>query len=127
MFAYILASAIAGLVGSFYASYQGYIAPSAFGMWQNIYIHIYAILGGVGYAILGPIIGSGLMTFLTEVLRPASTIAPLITGALLVILIIFLPQGLLSLLKYKTTIKNWRWNIARMRQAILSISKGESR
>ncbi|MBN1367040.1 MAG: branched-chain amino acid ABC transporter permease [Dehalococcoidales bacterium] len=120
MLAFVLSSAIAGLAGSFYASYQGYIAPTTFGMWQNINIQVYAILGGVGYAVLGPIIGSGLMTFLTEVLRPISMIAPLITGALLIILILFLPQGLLGLVQYKTIIINKISNISRIPQKILS-------
>jgi len=120
MFAFTLASAIAGLMGSFYASYQGFIAPTTFGMWRNIYIQIYAILGGVGFVVSGPIIGSAVMTFLTEFLRPFNVIAPLITGILLIILIVFLPQGLLGLLQYKNIVTGWRLNTTKTREVILS-------
>jgi branched-chain amino acid transport system permease protein len=97
MFAFILASAIAGLAGSFYAHYRGYIMPDTYNMWVNIYIQIYAILGGIDYAITGPLVGSAVMTFFPEFLRTTREIAPIYMGALLVLLILFQPSGLLGL------------------------------
>jgi branched-chain amino acid transport system permease protein len=99
LLAFVLSSAFAGLVGSFYASYQGFIAPNTFGMWQNINVQVFAFLGGVMFPVLGPIVGALIMTFLTEILRPMSSIAPLVSGALLIILVIFLPQGLVGLFR----------------------------
>jgi branched-chain amino acid transport system permease protein len=61
-------------------------------------VHIYAILGGTGFAFLGPIIGTFIMTFVPESLRIAKEIEPILTGALLILLIIFLPGGILSLI-----------------------------
>ncbi|MBN1367147.1 MAG: branched-chain amino acid ABC transporter permease [Dehalococcoidales bacterium] len=120
MFAFILSSAIAGLIGSFYATYHGFIIATGFGMWKTIYVQIYAILGGVGYAVLGPIIGSGVMTVLTETLRPWDLYSPLIVGALLMLLIAFLPDGLLGLLKYKNTIKTLPQNKANLSKILTS-------
>lgn len=98
--AFVLSSVLAGLIGSFYAHYEGYIMPDNFGIWQNIYIQIYAILGGIGYAIIGPLLGSAVMTFIPELVRIANVIAPILTGAVLILLVLFLPQGLMGLLVY---------------------------
>ncbi len=101
MLAFIVASAIAGLVGSFFAHYQGFVIPTTYGMWVNIYLQIYAILGGIGYAIMGPLVGSAIMTTIPEVTRIATVISPIITGGLLIILILFLPNGLMGLSQYR--------------------------
>ena len=97
MVAFVVAATAAGLVGSFYAHYQAAVNPETFSMFRTMYVHIYAILGGLGFPIFGPMIGSMLMVFFGEVMRFAQDIQPIIIGALLVVLIIFLPKGLLSL------------------------------
>jgi branched-chain amino acid transport system permease protein len=97
LIAFVIASAAAGLEGSLYAHYIGSINPNAFNIFKTINIHIYAILGGTGFAFLGPIIGTFIMTFVPESLRIAKEIEPILTGALLILLIIFLPGGILSL------------------------------
>lgn len=102
LLAFVVASALAGLIGSFYAHYQGFVVPSTYGLFATVYIHIYAILGGIGYAIMGPVLGSMVMTFFPELIRMTREVAPIFTGALLVLLIMFLPKGLLSLLDRRT-------------------------
>jgi branched-chain amino acid transport system permease protein len=101
LIAFVIASAAAGLEGSFYAHYIGSINPNAFNIFKTINIHIYAILGGTGFAFLGPIVGTFIMTFVPESLRIAKEIEPILTGALLILLIIFLPGGILSLLDFR--------------------------
>ena len=96
--AFVIASTAAGLEGGFYAHYIGSINPNAFNIFKTINIHIYAILGGISFPFLGPIIGTLIMTFVPEILRIAKEIEPMLTGALLILLIIFLPGGILSLL-----------------------------
>jgi branched-chain amino acid transport system permease protein len=102
LLAFVVASVIAGLTGSFYAHYQGFVKPITYNLFATIYIHVYAILGGIGYAIMGPVLGSMVMTFFPELIRITREVAPIFTGALLVLLIMFLPKGLLSLLKWRT-------------------------
>jgi branched-chain amino acid transport system permease protein len=111
---FVVGSAIAGLIGSFYAHYQGFVAPDTFGMWQNIYFQIYAILGGIGFPILGSLVGAGLMTMLPEVSRGAVIYAPIIMGFLLILLVLFLPQGILG-------IGQWR---AQMWSALRRLRRG---
>jgi len=98
LLAFVVASAGAGLAGSFYAHYYGAIGPMTFGVFKTIYIQIYAILGGVGFPFLGPAIGAFIMIIVPEALRVAKEVEPIITGILLILLVLLLPEGLLSLL-----------------------------
>ena len=84
-------------MGSFYAHYYGAIVPATFGPFKTIYVHVYAILGGIGFPILGPAIGSLILTFVPEFLRVTEGVEPIFTGILIILLILFLPNGLLGL------------------------------
>ncbi len=86
LLSFVVASMGAGLAGSFYAHYIGAVTPSTFGIFKTIHIHIYAILGGLGFPILGPIIGALIMTFVPEMLRITGEIEPIFTGFLIIIL-----------------------------------------
>ncbi len=101
LLSFVVACSIAGLVGSFYAHYQTFIIPTAFNLFpKTIYIQVYAVLGGVGYATLGPIVGSALLTFFPEFVSVAEEKSIIIVGAMVVLVVIFLPKGLLSLGEY---------------------------
>jgi branched-chain amino acid transport system permease protein len=97
LLSFVLASILVGLMGCFYAQYERYVVPNTFSMWVNVYIQIYAILGGLGHAILGPIVGSGAYTVLTHYTRSMQELTPIFLGVLLILLIMFLPQGILGL------------------------------
>lgn len=101
LLAFVIASIVAGLEGGFYAHYIGAINPHAFNIFKTINVHIYSILGGMNYAFLGPVVGTFIMTFVPESLRIAKEVEPIITGVLLILLIIFLPGGILSLLNVR--------------------------
>lgn len=103
LLSFVVASGIAGLIGSFYAHYQGFIIPDTYGFITTIYVQIYAILGGIGHAVLGPVVGAVVMTFFPEYMRITQEFSPIFTGVLLVVVVIFLPGGLLSLLDRRTT------------------------
>ena len=100
MLAFILASMIAGLMGGFYAHYYGALVPGSFGPFKTIYVHVYAILGGISFPILGPVIGSLIMTFVPEFLRITEGVEPIFTGILIILLVLFLPDGLLGLTRF---------------------------
>jgi branched-chain amino acid transport system permease protein len=97
LLAFVVASSAAGLMGSFFAHYYGSLAPSTFDAVKTINIQVYAILGGIGSAILGPLVGSFLMTIVPEVLRVTKEVEPIFTGLLVILLAMFLPGGLLGL------------------------------
>jgi len=60
---------------------------------KTIYIPVYAVLGGVGCATLGPIVGAALLTFFPEFVSVAEEKSILIVGAMVVLVIIFLPRA----------------------------------
>jgi len=100
LLAFVIASSIAGLMGSFYAHYYGALVPGTFGPFKTIYTHVYAILGGIGFPILGPAVGALIMTFVPELLRVTEGVEPIFTGILIILLILFLPDGLLGLTQF---------------------------
>lgn len=101
MLAFGVASATAGLAGSFYVHYMGSLEPTQFTMFKTIYVHVYAVLGGLGFVIAGPVVGSVIMTFVPEFLRVAREIEPIFTGIIFILVMLFLPNGVLSLLRLR--------------------------
>jgi len=98
LLSFVVACAIAGLVGSFYAHYQAYINPSAFNLFpKTIFVQAVAVLGGVAFATLGPIVGAALLTFFTELVSGYNVLSIILVGAMIVLVVIFLPGGVLSL------------------------------
>jgi branched-chain amino acid transport system permease protein len=106
MIAYVLASIICGAVGSFTAHYTGFVIPSTYGMWSNVDVQVYAVLGGVGFAIAGPLVGSALIIVLRQLMYSFVEYAPVVIGAILIAMIVFLPTGLLGLTKRRA---QWDW------------------
>jgi branched-chain amino acid transport system permease protein len=96
LLAYVIGSATAAGMGSFYAHYFQTITPNSFSGWLSIYIQLYSVLGGLEFYILGPAVGAIIMTFIPEYLRVIKEIEPIITGALLLVVILFFPGGMLG-------------------------------
>ncbi|AZY48486.1 branched-chain amino acid ABC transporter permease [Bordetella avium] len=98
---FVLSAAIAGCAGSIYAHYQGYISPDAFGFWTAVNAVIMNVLGGVG-ALAGAVIGAVLLVPLPELLRGLQQYQRLIYGLTLILLLLFMPQGLTALARSLT-------------------------
>jgi branched-chain amino acid transport system permease protein len=105
LLSFVLGSAVVGLIGSFYAHYETFLSPNSFGIWENINLQIFAILGGIGFPLAGPLLGSAVMTLLTESMRSVKSLAPAVQGGILVLLILFMPTGLLGLLQWRSAAK----------------------
>ena len=99
--AFIAAGAIAGLYGVLWAFYVRLIAPEDFGFAQAIDGLVTAVVGG-STAFVGPLLGSVFLTMVPEVQRAigieAGWIRPFLASLLLLLVILFLPGGLASLL-----------------------------
>ncbi len=112
---FTIACATAGLAGSFYVHYFQAIQPASFQSFKTIYVHIMAILGGIGSPVLGSIIGACVLTFLPETLRLAKEFEPIFTGIIIVLLILFLPDGIMSLFKKDHKHAGLKGNLIRMK------------
>jgi len=93
---FVLSAAIAGAGGALRASFLRVAAPSSFDLGESINLVAVVILGGAGYQ-AGPLLGSLVFVALPEVLRVASQARLLVFGAMLVLLALFAPRGLLGL------------------------------
>jgi branched-chain amino acid transport system permease protein len=94
--AFVLACFLAGMYGSFYAHYTTVIHPDMFTLYQAIMFLIYFQVGGVG-SIWGAIVGGGFLTLVAEFLRKTHHLEILCFGILLMAIVLFLPEGLISL------------------------------
>jgi branched-chain amino acid transport system permease protein len=98
--AFTIGAMMAGLAGGMYAHLTYLITPRDFGFFIAVDLLIYNIVGGtrVWY---GPILGAALITALPEILRGVGvTAGPIrmgVNGLILLLVILFLPNGLASL------------------------------
>ncbi|MGE5484748.1 MAG: branched-chain amino acid ABC transporter permease [Ignavibacteriales bacterium] len=93
--AFSMGAFFAGLAGSIYAHYITFISPDAFAFNDSILMFCMVILGGLGTR-LGPVVGAALLVALPEAARFAAQYRFLIVGLVLVICMVYRPQGLLG-------------------------------
>lgn len=86
---------LAGLAGGLHAHLSYYINPADFGFNKAIEMLVYVVLGGEG-ALLGPLLGAGIVTILPEVLRASPNHRAILYGLILLGIVLFAPGGLLS-------------------------------
>jgi branched-chain amino acid transport system permease protein len=96
--AFTLGSGMAGLSGGLMAHYIGFISPETFTFWLSVNCIIILVIGG-RYSVLGPVLGSLLLTPLPEILRGAVQLQYVIYGVLLIVIMRFMPGGLADVLK----------------------------
>lgn len=96
--AYVLSAVFCAAVGAVYASWVGYIDPTdSFSILLTIKVPVMALLGGAG-TVLGPVIGAVVFILLEEAfLANFLDWNRAIMGVIIVVLIFFLPGGLLKL------------------------------
>jgi branched-chain amino acid transport system permease protein len=93
---FVTASFFGALCGSFITPLSGVIDPLMFGMSASVNCFLYMVLGGVG-SIFGPIIGTTLAILISEGFRFMLELAPAIIGLIIIILMLFLPEGLIGI------------------------------
>jgi branched-chain amino acid transport system permease protein len=106
MVAMAISAGMTAMGGTLYAQYLLYIDPdSTFGVVNSVEIMLRPIIGGPG-TILGPLLGSVVLTPLSEITRLAfqsySGVYLMIYGMILVAVIMFLPDGMIGLARRVT-------------------------
>jgi branched-chain amino acid transport system permease protein len=102
--AFALSAFYAGVAGGIYGSWVSYISPDNFGLIESFLYIMMVIIGGMG-SLIGSVIGAILFTFLPELLRSFEDVQDVIYGFLLLIFIIFMPDGIYGIiLKLKNTV-----------------------
>lgn len=93
--AFALGATWAGMVGVIFAAKTTFVNPASFTFLESAMILAIVVLGGMG-SIAGVVIGALILILLPEYLRAFADYRMLLFGALLVIMMIFRPQGLIS-------------------------------
>lgn len=96
--AFALSAFYAGVAGGLYGSWVSYISPDNFGLIESFVYIMMVIIGGLG-SLTGSVIGAVLFTLLPEILRPFQDLYDVIYGFLLLVFIIFMPQGIYGMLR----------------------------
>lgn len=99
---FVISAAMAAVAGSLFASYISFIDPSAFTIFEAIFVIAIIILGGLAN-IKGSVLGAIFLILLPEALRfigfpdsVAAQMRQLVYGVLLVVLMLYRPQGLIG-------------------------------
>ena len=91
------AGAIAGLAGSLYAFHEGFVWPNMLGVVMSTQVVLYVLFGGPG-TLIGAVIGTVVIEAVSFWLSNSyQDIWPIILGVLLLLVILFRPAGLVSL------------------------------
>jgi branched-chain amino acid transport system permease protein len=95
--AFALSAFVAGISGGIYAFYIGFLSPDPFGFRASVDLIVINAIGGSN-SVLGPLLGAILVVPLPEILRDARQYQMLIYGVCLMVFILFVRQGLVSLI-----------------------------
>ncbi len=96
MLAFALSSIYAGVAGSLYVAYVNYVSPDLFSNAQAVLFFTMLVMGGTGSAV-GAVIGTAVLTALPEMLRFLKEWYMVIYGVGVILMIVFLPEGIVSI------------------------------
>jgi len=102
--AFTIGGCFGGVGGSLYAHYVSFVGPDLFYFSYTTIFLVMVVTGGKG-TIIGPVIGAFAFTLLPEYLRVANEFRLIFFGAILVIVMLFFPNGIYQIW---TGVSRWR-------------------
>lgn len=105
MTGFIISAFIAGLGGALYAPFIGFIKPDLASYNRSIDYLIYVVLGGMG-SVTGSVLAAFVLTYLQEFLRFLKDYRLLIYPLILILIMLFRPQGLLGMKEF-SFVRTW--------------------
>jgi branched-chain amino acid transport system permease protein len=97
---FLFSGAVAAVAGGLFASLQSYITPDAFTLDLSVLFFIAILIGGRG-SILGPLLGTILLTVLPELAAPLVAWSTFLYAALLLVIVLAIPGGIAEILDFK--------------------------
>ncbi|MFH1259664.1 MAG: branched-chain amino acid ABC transporter permease [Elusimicrobiota bacterium] len=99
LLSFVVGSIFAGIAGAIYSHWIGFITPESFTFWESVLLLMMVVLGGMGN-VAGVLLGCVLIVGIPEILRDLLgsqfiLYRMLVFGSLIVVMIIFRPQGLI--------------------------------
>jgi branched-chain amino acid transport system permease protein len=96
LLSFAIGAAYAGVAGALFASLVQFVEPAPFGVGASIMMYLMVVVGGPGY-FFGPLLGSAVGVLLPEWLRFAQAWYLFVFGSAVILLMLWLPEGLLSI------------------------------
>ena len=93
LYAYVIGAVFAGIAGCFFAAKMTAISPDSFQFMQSATILMAVVLGGMG-KIPGMVVGALALVLFPEVFREIGSMRMLVFGVVLIVMMIFRPQGI---------------------------------
>ena len=100
--AFVVGALVAAWAGGLSAHVTFSIDPNDFAFTKAVQILVFAVVGGVPN-VVGPLLGAALLTSLPEVLRPLKDARDVFQGLVLLLVIVYLPRGLVTLAQLRRT------------------------
>jgi branched-chain amino acid transport system permease protein len=105
---FVLSAAFAALAGALYAHGFGFVSPETFGIFASVDFVAMVVVGGLG-SVWGSLFGVALLTCLPEWIDHFESYKEIAHGAILVGILLFLPQGLVTGLVDLARVRLARW------------------
>jgi branched-chain amino acid transport system permease protein len=104
IFIFVVACFFTGIAGALYAFYVHALSctttpANIFSFFTSVYCILYMVVGGQG-SFFGPIIGTTLFMLIFEFSRPLQSYRPLVYGGVLILIVFFMPKGLIAIGEY---------------------------
>ncbi|GAB6058749.1 branched-chain amino acid ABC transporter permease [Desulfonatronum parangueonense] len=93
LFIFVLSAIYAGIAGVLYAHYLSFVAPSSFGFHFSVQLITMVVLGGMA-SLWGGIAGTVFLIAMPEFLRAYENMEVIIYGLILILCMMYLPQGM---------------------------------
>jgi branched-chain amino acid transport system ATP-binding protein/branched-chain amino acid transport system permease protein len=97
---FLFSGTVAAVAGGLFAALQSYITPDAFTLDLSILFFIAILIGGRG-SILGPLLGTILLTVLPEFAAPLVAWSTFLYAVLLLVIVLAIPGGIAEILDFK--------------------------
>jgi branched-chain amino acid transport system permease protein len=95
MIAFIISAVLAGYAGALETHINFFVDPTEYGISRTIQILTFAVVGGTTN-VFGPIVGAVFLTALPEIVRQFAAYRDVVNGVILILVIIFRPQGIVG-------------------------------
>jgi branched-chain amino acid transport system permease protein len=95
---FIVSAFFAGLAGSYYANYFGYISPLIFTFQYSVSVLVFIVVGGFA-SLAGPVIGAVVLTVIPEIFRVTGQYQMLIFGLVLIAAMLTMPDGIIGAIR----------------------------
>jgi len=95
MYAFVLGGVLAGYAGALDAHLNFFIDPTEYAFNRAVLVLVFAVVGGVA-TVFGPIVGAVVLALIPEIFRSAASYRDVVDGIVLLVVVIFRPQGIVA-------------------------------